>query len=79
MDKNEKELEAEGWRLTSTTSGQHLQRTLEMCAELGFEVRTEEVNPAECEECTVCYTESGEKMYRVYTRSREAAGDAPRA
>lgn len=75
MDKDEKELEAEGWRLTSTTSGQHLQRTLEMCTELGFEVHTEEVTPEECGGCTVCYADGNEKIIRVYTRAKKLPDD----
>lgn len=64
-------LEVEGWRLTATTSGEHLKRTLEMCNELGFEVYTEEVTPEECGGCTICYAEGNEKIFRVYTRSLE--------
>jgi hypothetical protein len=75
VEKNEKELEAEGWQLTATTSGQHLQRTLEMCAELGFEVHTEEVTPEECGGCTICFIEGNEKIIRVYTRAKGPADD----
>lgn len=64
---NEK-MEREGWKLASTTSGEHLKRILEMYEELGFEVRTEEVSPPECGECTICFTEDNETITRVYTR-----------
>ena len=71
MDK----MEREGWKLASTTSGEHLKRILEMYRELGFEVRTEEVSPAECGECTVCYVVGNENIYRIYTRSRDRDED----
>ena len=59
-------LEGEGWKESSLTGGQHLERAVEICEELGFEVYLEEVDPKDCEECTACY-ESG--LYRIYTRS----------
>ena len=68
---NEEELLGEGWKPTSISGGTHLQRTLDMYRELGFEVRLEEVSGEECGECTVCYQEAGETIYRIYTRPRE--------
>ena len=65
----------EGWKLASTTSGDHLKRTLEMYRELGFDVYTEEVTPAECGECTVCYTLGNEVIYRIYTRAKDQPDD----
>jgi len=69
MDKDR--MEREGWKLASTTSGEHLKRTLEMYHELGFDVYTEKVTPEECGECTVCYVAGGETIYRIYTRSKD--------
>ena len=71
MDKDR--MEREGWKLASTTSGEHLKRTLEMCYELGFDVYIEEVTPEECGECTVCYVAGGETIYRIYTRAKDQA------
>ena len=68
MDKEK--IEREGWKLASTTSGEHLKRTLEMYEELGFEVYTEEVTPKECGECTICFAEGNETITRIYTRPK---------
>ncbi len=68
-------MESEGWKLASTTSGEHLRRTLEMYQELGFGVYTEKVNPEECGECTECYMIGGEAIYRVYARAKDLAED----
>ena len=64
-------MEREGWKLASTTSGDHLKRTLEMYDELGFEVYTEEAPPEECGECTTCYVAGDETIYRIYTKAKD--------
>ncbi|MFC1963744.1 hypothetical protein ACFLU2_03075 [Chloroflexota bacterium] len=64
------EMEQEGWKQASISGGMHLQRMLEMYAEVGLEVCIEEVKPGECGECTACYEADDEKIYRVYTRSK---------
>ena len=69
MDKDR--VEREGWKLASTTSGEHLKRTLEMYHELGFDVYTEKVTPEECGECTACYVAGNETIYRIYTRATD--------
>ena len=68
MDKDR--IDMEGWKLSSTTSGNHLRRILEMYEELGIEVSLEKIAPEECGECTVCYTDSPEPIYRIYTRQK---------
>jgi len=68
--KTEEELEREGWKLASTTSGAHLRRILEMYEEIGLDVYLEEVTPEECGGCTVCYTAGDETITRIYTRPR---------
>ncbi len=40
--KSKDALEREGWKESSLTGGQHLERAVEMYAELGFEVYLEE-------------------------------------
>ena len=71
MVKDKKELEREGWKVASVTGGEHLDRTLEMYQELGFEVYLEEVEPGECEGCTACYVAAGEAIYRIYTKPKD--------
>ena len=66
--KTRKQLEAEGWTQASITGGNHLKRTLQMYEELGIEVYLEEIEPSSCGQCTVCYEQGDEKMYRIYTR-----------
>lgn len=56
------------WRLASVSGGDHLKRVVAMYEEMGYEVRLEEVTPGDCGECTVCFEETGEKAYRVFTR-----------
>ena len=67
--RTKEELQSEGWVQASLTGGQHLERTLEMYEELGFEVYLEEVAPKDCGQCAICYESGNEKMYRVYTKS----------
>ena len=62
-----------GWREVAIDGETHLKRMVEMYEELGFEVRLEEVKPEETEQCTKCFQESGEKIYRVYTRRGKGA------
>ncbi len=66
--KAREELEKQGWKQASITGGQHLDRTLQMYQELGFEVLLEEMDPKDCGQCAVCYESGKEKMYRIYTR-----------
>jgi hypothetical protein len=58
------------WRLASVSGGAHLKRVVAMYEEMGYETRLEEVTPADCGNCTVCFEEAGEKAYRVFTRRR---------
>jgi len=67
--RTKEELDREGWKLASITSGAHLRRILEMYEELGFDVYTEEVTPEECAGCTICYVADNETITRIYTRS----------
>ena len=66
-------MEREGWKLSSTTSGEHLRRILEMCDELGLDIYTEKVTPADCGECTECFVAGDETLYRIYTRAKDQA------
>ena len=69
--KSREELEREGWKLASTTSGAHLRRILEMYQEIGLDVYLEEVTPEECGGCSICYTAGEEAITRIYTRPRK--------
>ena len=66
-------MEREGWKLSSTTSGEHLKRILEMYDELGFDIYTEKVTPADCGECTECFMVGNETIYRIDIRDKEQA------
>ena len=66
--KSKEQLEKEGWTQATLTGGKHLERTLEMYMELGIEVYLEEVDPGQCGQCTSCYENGVEKMFRIYTR-----------
>jgi len=56
-----------GWREVAIDGETHVKRITDMYEELGFDVRLEEVTPEEVAQCTQCYQERGEKIYRVYT------------
>lgn len=66
----EEELKRGNWRLASISGGDHLERTLEMYRELGIEVYLEEVDLAQCGECTECYQAGFETTYRIYTKAQ---------
>jgi len=75
---DEEKMKEEGWKLATVTSGAHLKRILEMYAELGIDVYTEEVTPEECAGCTTCYMTGDETITRIYTRSINGAGEENR-
>jgi len=67
------QLEREGWKVASVSSGDHLRRILSMYEELGLETRLEEVSLQECSGCRECYLAGDEPQYRVYVkRNRDA-------
>ena len=59
------------WQEVAIDGEGHVQRMVDMYEELGFEVRLEEVKPEEVEQCTKCFQERGEKIYRVYRRRKQ--------
>ena len=59
------------WKQAALSSGAHLRRIVEMYEELGFEVRLEEVSSEECGGCIVCYCDTGEEIYRIFTRPKQ--------
>jgi len=68
---NREEMQKGQWILASISGGAHLERTVEMYKELGFEVYLGEVSPEDCGECRVCYDAGNETMYRIYTRAKD--------
>jgi multimeric flavodoxin WrbA len=58
------------WQEVAIDGETHVSRIAEVYEELGFEVRLEEVEPDEIAQCTKCFQEKGEKIYRVYTRRK---------
>jgi hypothetical protein len=68
QSEEEQELEREGWQFVSMTGGTHLQRTLEMYKELGIETMLAKIDPTSCQECTQCFSDSGEELFRIYIR-----------
>lgn len=79
MDKEQ--MEREGWKASTVSSGAHLKRWLEEYEDLGFEVYLEKIDPAEEDKetsgcgtsCTVCFESAGETPYRVYVRQKVEA------
>lgn len=59
------------WQEVAIDGEGHVQRMVDMYEELGFDVRLEEVAPEEVNQCTKCFQETGEKIYRVYTRRKQ--------
>ena len=67
--KTTEQLEAEGWKLASTTSGEHLKRMLAMYKELGIEVILKRISSEECQHCTECFQEDEKDLiFQVFTR-----------
>jgi len=63
-----------GWREIAIDGETHVKKMTDMYKELGFDVRLEEVTPEEVEQCTKCYQERGERIYRVYARRKKEDG-----
>jgi hypothetical protein len=66
--KTEQQLSEQGWTLASLSSGQHLKRTLDMYRELGIETYLYKIDPSNCRDCTKCFVETGESLFRIYIR-----------
>jgi hypothetical protein len=63
-----------GWREIAIDGEMHVKRMMDMYKELGFDVCLEEVRPEEVPQCTKCYQERGERIYRVYVRRKKEDG-----
>ncbi|HUU63564.1 MAG TPA: hypothetical protein VMX96_06575 [Dehalococcoidia bacterium] len=58
------------WREIGISSGDHLNRMVQMYEELGFEVSLEEVEKVD-QQCLECYQNRGEVAYRLYVKSED--------
>lgn len=58
------------WKQVYIGSGAHLDRTIEMYRELGFEIKLEPVPPEEVGACGGCYP-PGEVLYKLYVREAD--------
>ena len=61
------------WQEVAIDGESHMRRMRDMYEELGFEVRLEEIQPERCKQCTECFRERGEKIYRIYARREQEA------
>lgn len=62
-------LEAEGWERRTTACEPRLSELVELYESLGFEVRVEEVEAEEGEECRDCFRLEPGRYKIVFTRS----------
>ncbi len=65
------DLAGSGWREALVSGGDHLQRALDEYLDLGFECALQEIDPSQVEGCAQCYKAEGERLFRVFVRSRE--------
>jgi hypothetical protein len=65
------QVEEGGWREALISGGDHLKRVLDEYVELDFECLLEELDSPNVEGCTECFKVEGERIFRVYVRSRD--------
>jgi len=63
--KTEAQLKTEGWKLASISTGSYLERMLDTYKELGVVIYLQEVKPEECGQCTECYKEGTQALYKL--------------
>jgi hypothetical protein len=64
------QLEEDGWVRRTTYDEPRLSELVESYRELGLEVRLEEPDAGELEECNACFKGSGGKLKTIYTREK---------
>jgi hypothetical protein len=64
-------LEKEGWVRRTTYDEPRLSELVESYKELGLEVRLEEPDAGELEECNACFKGSAGKLNTIYTRVKK--------
>ena len=67
-NKQNNEVEKDGWEGVYKGGGAHLERVKKEYEELGFELKLVPLSLNECGECTTCYQEGNEQLYKVYVR-----------
>ena len=65
MNEQNNEMEKDGWKKVYKGGGAHLARVKQEYEELGFEVKLVTPSLNECRECTVCYQEGNEQLYKL--------------
>ena len=65
------QLENDGWVRRTTYDEPRLSELVESYRELGFEVRLEEPDTDELEECNACFKGSAGKLKTIYTREKK--------
>ena len=65
---SEEQLKKQGWKLATSTGGDHLQRTVDMYRALGIETYLYKVEPGKCGDCTICFEKGSEALYRIYIK-----------
>ena len=69
-EENKNEMRKSGWKEVYRGGGSHLDRVRKEYEELGFEAKLVPILPSECDECTICYKDGNEQLYKVYVRRR---------
>ncbi len=70
VDKHD-DLLRNGWREALISGGEHLKRVLDEYLDLGFECALQELDPFQVEGCAHCYKAEGERLFRVFVRSKK--------
>ena len=73
-NKQNNKMEKADWKEVYQGGGAHLERVKKTYEELGFEVKILPISPTECGECTICYQEGNEELYKLYVRESEENG-----
>ncbi len=63
-----KQLQAKGWRMQFSASGERLKEMIEMYTSMGMEVHTIPVNAAICGQCTLCFDNEDQPTMMILTR-----------
>ena len=64
------QLEKQGWKKQTTYDEPRLSELVESYKELGLEVRLEEPDASELEDCGKCFGASSGKLKTIYTREK---------
>jgi len=62
------------WQQVSIDGETHVKKMTDQYEEFGFQVRLEEVKPAEVEQCIECLQERDEKIYQICVPRKQEVG-----